>query len=843
MPGSSLALALWVAVPSLGPRPSVGAVGPESVRPELGSVSLDSARGPAPARAAAPARASAPARATMRVLGTVRRAGDRSLVADARILVVPEASALRSGSVPRRRHVSPDAPPPAWVRATTSDADGRFAVDEVPATAVRVIVLAPGYERHERVVREADAQPRRPLTVFLVPDGERPYRTTVAAPRPRPPARVTSRLLSREEIATLPGSQGDSLRALANFPGVARPPGGLGVLVLRGAAPDQSRVFYGEHALPRAFHASAWASVVPADAIASVEFMPGGAPPRFGNLTGGAVALTPATPRRDGWHGHAELDLAGAGAVVQGPVGRGALLLGANRGWVDLVLRAVESVDPTRSFLQPRYYDYQTLYRRPLGGGATLELRALGAGDSVVSRGRPTSSQDPTLLWGLGTQFHRADVAWTKRRHRWRFALSPSFRVERNRIRRYVFRTEDPGVREVARRLDLITSWRAEAEARVTRRASILLGADLEIDPYRTRRVTAAGMPEERIDRDRGVASRGGVYSMLRLAAGRFTVWPGVRVNLFTLGRGGATSVDPSASVQWEVSDRVTLRGGAGLYSQAIVTERQVGHDFVAELATRLAPAYVLPAALRALQPQAGFEPSADEVRIARAVQASTAVSVALSEGLSLDGGVFGRLRDNQDAGGLLLATREGATDPDRPGTFSSSYGLELMLRKRALGKLYGWVAYTLSWAERRQWQDRPGRRDVVAGDFDQRHILTLLASYALPRRWRIGGRFRLVSGSPYTEVVGLVEQPGGSGPVRIDGGVNAARFPVFHQLDLRVDKRWIRPRIVYTAYIDVQNVYNRTNVEAYTYDSEYRRRIGSFALPIFPTIGFRIDY
>ena len=35
--------------------------------------------------------------------------------------------------------------------------------------------------------------------------------------------------------------------------------------------------------------------------------------------------------------------------------------------------------------------------------------------------------------------------------------------------------------------------------------------------------------------------------------------------------------------------------------------------------------------------------------------------------------------------------------------------------------------------------------------DFDQTHILTLIASYKFPRGWQIGARFRLVSGNPYT--------------------------------------------------------------------------------------------
>jgi hypothetical protein len=74
-------------------------------------------------------------------------------------------------------------------------------------------------------------------------------------------------------------------------------------------------------------------------------------------------------------------------------------------------------------------------------------------------------------------------------------------------------------------------------------------------------------------------------------------------------------------------------------------------------------------------------------------------------------------------------------------------------------------------------------------------------------------------------------------------GARNSARFPVFHQLDLRVDKRWVLHRLAVTAYVDVQNVYNRQNVEAWIYQADFRGRLGALGLPIFPSLGIRIDW
>ncbi|HEY8374871.1 MAG TPA: energy transducer TonB, partial [Nannocystis sp.] len=169
------------------------------------------------------------------------------------------------------------------------------------------------------------------------------------------------------------------------------------------------------------------------------------------------------------------------------------------------------------------------------------------------------------------------------------------------------------------------------------------------------------------------------------------------------------------------------------------------------------------------------------------------------------------------------------------------TFGVELLVRRPLTRRLYGWLAYTWMHSNVR-WEpgygDPGGRRP---GDFDQRHNLTIVASYKLPRGWQIGGRFRLVSGQPYTPILGSIEYEGSFLPIW--GPQNSARFPAFHQLDIRVDRRWIYKRVTFLAYLDVLNVYNRQNVEMYVYSYDFRDTVGGFGLPIFPSIGLRLDY
>jgi hypothetical protein len=172
----------------------------------------------------------------------------------------------------------------------------------------------------------------------------------------------------------------------------------------------------------------------------------------------------------------------------------------------------------------------------------------------------------------------------------------------------------------------------------------------------------------------------------------------------------------------------------------------------------------------------------------------------------------------------------------------SRDYGLEVLVRRRLAGRLYGWLAYTLLFSDLRLVQAPPGQPLVTRpSDFDQRHNFVALVSYALPKNWRIGARFRVSSGYPYQPVIGSLNVRGGFLPIR--GERNVARLPPFHQLDLRVDKVWVRSRAVISTYVDVQNVYNRNNPEAILYSTDFREAVDVVGMPIFPSLGVRVDF
>jgi hypothetical protein len=83
------------------------------------------------------------------------------------------------------------------------------------------------------------------------------------------------------------------------------------------------------------------------------------------------------------------------------------------------------------------------------------------------------------------------------------------------------------------------------------------------------------------------------------------------------------------------------------------------------------------------------------------------------------------------------------------------SYGGQVLLRQELAKGFFGWLSYSLIRSERK---DRPDSNWRLF-DYDQTHVLALLASYEITRGFQAGARFRYTTGAPRTPVIGRLLQ------------------------------------------------------------------------------------
>ena len=163
------------------------------------------------------------------------------------------------------------------------------------------------------------------------------------------------------------------------------------------------------------------------------------------------------------------------------------------------------------------------------------------------------------------------------------------------------------------------------------------------------------------------------------------------------------------------------------------------------------------------------------------------------------------------------------------------------MIRREITASLYGWLSYTLSRAQVIGPAPGGGRnRGWQAFNFDQPHILTLVAGFRPSVGWELSSRLRFASGNPTSQVLyaSFNADEGRYDPER--GDVGSARSTSFAQLDARAQYTWTWDLFRLTLYLDVQNVTNRKNEEFHLWDYRYRQDGSISGLPVLPTLGLQ---
>ncbi|MEG1544997.1 MAG: hypothetical protein RR382_10820, partial [Tannerellaceae bacterium] len=125
------------------------------------------------------------------------------------------------------------------------------------------------------------------------------------------------------------------------------------------------------------------------------------------------------------------------------------------------------------------------------------------------------------------------------------------------------------------------------------------------------------------------------------------------------------------------------------------------------------------------------------------------------------------------------------------------SYGLELLARRSA-GKTTGWIAYTLSWTERRFPDGSICRGDWYPFKYDNRHKVNLTLSHRLSKRVELNASWTYASGNRMTLLTDVFYDPNNQqnngypghngfwGTHASSSGLrNNYQLPAYHRLDL----------------------------------------------------------
>jgi TonB family protein len=690
-----------------------------------------------------------------------------------------------------------------------TDADGRFSLADLEP-GLYFVKVEGGEAREDSDQKEWIKPDKATEVVFRLEEPPDPDTFVAVARIQAPPREVTRRSIGKAEVARIPGTRGDALRTVELMPGVARPPMGAGVLIVRGSAPGDTQALFEGLPVPLLYHFGGLTSFVNSRLLEGIEFYPGNFSVRYGRRRGGVVEVRAGDPAEDKLHGVADVNLIDASVLVHGPVTEDlSVAVAGRRSYFDVMFENL-APEGVSTIAAPVYYDYQTILNWRPTEDDKVRLMVFGSDDKFALLFNEPSDTDASISGDLdfGTAFHRAHGSW--RRH-----LSEDVDQDIDIAAGVI--DVDFGLGEA---FDFELSGtdiygRSEWRGRVTDDVRLIGGLDVFVLPGR---FDYSGPPVQQTEGnpDRGASATAisnrdriesssdftlvqpAVYVESDLTVDRARFLLGSRVDYYEEIQ--EHTFDPRLTVLYSLTETTTLRGGVGMFSQ--------------------------PPEFQESSPQLG-NPSLEPTHT---VHLGTGVDQKIGEGFSV--GVDGFYKHLYDR---VVGTEFGQAPFFVNDGEGRIYGLELQAKLVPKGRFFGYLSYTLSRSERRD-HEAPWR----VFDFDQPHILTAVGMYKLGRGWEVGATFRLVSGSPETPIQGASEDTTTGLYSPIYGRVNSVRAPTFNRLDLRVEKLWTFSAWKLAFYADVQNVYNATNSEGTIYDYRYRESTDVRGLPIIPNLGLR---
>lgn len=652
-------------------------------------------------------------------------------------------------------------------------------------------------------------------TLYLERQFESSNQTIIRAPRE---ARFVARqTLEAGELRRLPGSAGDVLKMVENLPSIARSAFGSGQLVVFGSPPFDTQVLLNQQPFVMLYHFGGVYSVINPEFIQKIDFIPAGFDASYGRATAGIVNVTLKEEPLTGLHGAVDINLLHAGIVMGGPYSKdGDIQAAFRRSYIDGILKLVPFGGEQELSTAPRYYDYQLKWQHRLGDRDRFMVFINGTDDAIVIVNKRANTQEPKFVGNVGLSMfgHNLMFSW-KRRHSATVSNALSVQAGYTGFDFDLFGAIQYRLRSFPVSIRNETDWQAHDRVRVS------VGADLRFEPSSYDIESPAppapgsvGTPlgaRERIKTqgDFFLAQVGPFVSVTWQATPWWTIVPSLRADVFQ-GTWKGWSIDPRLSNRFEVlKDKVALRLAGGLYRQ--------------------------PPPSFAFLPNFGNPDLGPEA----AAHLLAGAEYTPVEGLTLAAnGFYKWLFDRAEVS-------EDRTQRYSNRGYGRAFGADFLLRlapgsRIAGGRLFGWVAYTYTVSQIWDFKAKTYR----SSDYEQNHLLNILASYELPRHWTLGMRFRLSTGYPYTPVNGSVYDADLDRYVAVPGdAINSKRLPVFHQLDLRVDKEWIFDRWKFGLYLEIQNVYYQKNAEALLYNYDFSKVGFVGASTILPVIGLKGEF
>lgn len=648
--------------------------------------------------------------------------------------------------------------------------------------------------------------------------------------------------------------EADVLKTLQMLPGISQGSEATSGLLVRGGTPDQNLMLLDGAPVYNASHMLGIFSAFNTNALKSVDVYKGGFPARFGSRLSSVVDIVTKDGNMKEIHGEGGMSLLATNFTLEGPLKKDktSFLVSGRRTHVDwiatpIINKLADADDILKA--APYFYDVNVKLHHIISPKDRLFFSWYNGGDVFKFKIRYNDDnsgdfENYNLFAGWGNKigtvrwnhvfnkklFANTMVNYTQYKFRSNFSSNSFFDSEKDLIDlKYA-----SNIYDISSRIDF--------DYRPLPEHSIMFGFASTLHTFTPNIISVkAGNPED-LDIDT-------TFNDGRQQSPEFSIYGendwkispklkmnvGIHSNVFKAKKKWYSSVQPRIGMRYLLPKNIALKVAYTHMNQFI--------HLLANNSVTL--------------PTDFWVPSTDKVKplLSRQLAIGLAKSICNNKiGISIES--FYKTMENvieYKDGASYLNSSTAAWDSKVESGKGTAYGIELLIQKN-VGKLKGWIGYTLSHSYRVFPTINYGRRFDYK--YDRRHDFELAVTQSLGAHWEVSGSWQFQTGSPFTvptlKYDGIEDSsPPVSGSLSYDveytEGRNNFRLLNYHRLDLSVTWKKKKRRHESIWNLSVYNTYNRQNPFFYflnTYNEDKTAVLtGVSILPILPSISYAIKF
>ncbi len=627
---------------------------------------------------------------------------------------------------------------------------------------------------------------------------------------------------SYEEIRRSAGGFEDVVRALSVLPGVAQADAGRNDLIVRGGAPSENLYIVDGIEVPNINHFGTQGatggplSYINLDYVKETSFSTGGFPVLYGDKLSSVLNINLRQGRSDRLGGKATISATQFGLNLEGPLTANSdFIFSARRSYLDFIFKAANFA------FVPEYYDVLSKANFKIDQNNSLSFLFISAFDNVryFNDTEEQRFDNSRILGSNQTQYvtgfifrHLFDDGFID------LTLSRNFTdydtQQRDTLFNPIFKNKSIEG-ENSLKADIVLKLNKTSELNFGGMVkSIKFESDILFPTFRT--TFGDSLPLQSLSSSNRFTKLAVFSNYSFILFNNLTVNLGLRGDYFDPLE-NKIFISPRISASYQLNELTSLNLSGGIYHQspsyiwlaANRSNKKLKHVRNNQLVVGLEHRLREDALLKIESFYKDYEDYPASVIRPYLVLANTGAGFSGSD-------------DNFSSFGLEPLVSEGK---------GNAKGIELSVQKKLSDiPYYGILSLTYS-----QSEFTPLDGITRKGSYDQTWIFNISGGYKFNNEWETSLKFRYASGKPYTPF-----NPDGSQSVV---NYNSARLEPNHSLDLRVDKHWFFSNWTLITYIDIQNIYNRTNRSFIRWDARKGAVDDESSIGILPSIGISAEF